>query len=201
MSWRSHRPADVPLFDWGDALRRARIARRQLRRRAAAIALGTALLGVTIVAPPAPRFVWNASASAPIGLYRVMLGAAVERGDMVVAWVPKPFRRLAAARRYLPENVPLVKRVAAVAGDEVCARGKFISVGGRMVAVRRTSDGRGRIMPQWTGCRILRAEELLLLIDGSPDSFDGRYFGVTGRDDIIGKARLIWTRPKDASDA
>ena len=44
--------------------------------------------------------VWNASASAPVGFYRVQAGGPIDRGDMVVAWTPEPARSLAARRRY-----------------------------------------------------------------------------------------------------
>src|SRR3546814_4238719 len=93
-------------------------------------------LGSTSVTAPRPRLVWNASASAPIGLYAVGAVAEVARGDMVIARLPGEFRMFAARRHYLPANVPLVKRVAAVPGDKVCAVGARIFVNGRLVASR-----------------------------------------------------------------
>lgn len=168
-----------------------RVVRRTGRVGALAlVVLGTGI-GVTLIVPPAPRLVWNVSASAPVGLYGVSPGAAVARGDMVVARVPLRWRRLAAVRRYIPENVPLVKRVAAGAGDRVCAIGAEIRVNGTRVAVRRAVDGHARTMPAWGGCVTLRDGMLLLLMD-APDSFDGRYFGPTAAGDIIGKARSLW---------
>lgn len=160
---------------------------------ATAVAFVGLVAGITgtLVATPVPRLVWNVSASAPRGLYTVAPGATVERGDMVIARVPLRWRRLAALRRYIPENVPLVKRVAATAGDRVCAVGAEIRVNGHRVAVRRSVDGRGLAMPAWSGCVTLDRETLFLLID-APDSFDGRYFGPTSRGDIVGKARLLW---------
>lgn len=152
-------------------------------------ALGCAL-AATIIVPPAPRLVWNVSASAPRGLYLVG-GDSVRVGDMVIARVPAPWRRLAAVRRYLPANVPLVKRVAARHGDRVCASGRRVLVNGRPIAERRALDGGGRPMPWWTGCFVLGEGALFLLMD-SPDSFDGRYFGPTRSDDIVGGARLLW---------
>jgi len=190
------RPAgrpDVPLLEWGDALRAAKLQRRKLARRAALIAIGGAILLASVVFPPAPRLVWNASASAPIGLYAVAPGSLAEPGDMVIARVPEPFRRLAATRHYLPINVPLVKRVAAAAGDEVCALGREIFIDGRLAAERRIADGAGRIMPMWAGCVRLRGRQLFLLTD-APVSFDGRYFGITDGADVVGKARLLWAR-------
>lgn len=156
--------------------------------------LVVAATGAVTIAPPKPRLVWNASASAPVGLYAVSPDAALARGDMVVAWVPAPARKLAASRGYIPLNVPLVKRVAAVPGDEICAAGESIFVAGRRAALRRAADGRGRPMPWWTGCRTLGSGEHLLLMAGAPHSFDGRYFGITKADEIVGKARPLWTR-------
>jgi len=185
----------LPLLAWGEQLRAAKLRRRFLRRRAAVMSGGIALLAVTIALPPAPRLVWNASASAPIGLYVVMPGTPVDAGDMVIAKVPDPWRMLAAKRRYIPANVPLVKRVAAVAGDEVCALGSDIFINGAWAASRRIADAKGRPMPWWRGCERLRGRQLFLLMPGSTASFDGRYFGVTEGALVIGKAQLLWAKP------
>jgi conjugative transfer signal peptidase TraF len=147
----------------------------------------------TLVFPPLPRLVWNASDSAPRGLYRVYPGALPGRSDIVIAWAPERYRLLAAERHYLPANVPLVKRVAALAGDRVCAAGRVIQVNGRQVAERLSVDGKGRAMPWWTGCRTLNQGEYLLLMD-APASFDGRYFGVSNAGQLVGKAVPLWTR-------
>ncbi len=164
------------------------------------VATGTVLvavlvvaLGATLVVPPRPWLVWNASASAPPGLYLVSDPSSVERGDMVIARIPLAFRNLAARRHYLPANVPLVKRVAAMSGDQICAKGRSISINGHWRVLRRDRDGQGRHMPAWTGCFTLREDALFLLMD-TPASFDGRYFGATTPADIVGKARLIWPR-------
>lgn len=194
MSRRTSRSGDLPLLAWGDQLRAKGASRRRIRRRAGALAALIGLVGLTIAAQPAPRLVWNASASAPIGLYSVSPGASPRAGDMVIAWVPEAARRVAAARRYIPINVPLVKRVAGVPGDEVCAFGNAISIEGRRVATRRQVDGMGRAMPWWNGCRTLRDGDYFLLMAGAPASFDGRYFGITHGRDIVGTARLLWSR-------
>ncbi len=184
----------LPVLAWGEQLRAAKLRRRVIRRRAAVLSIGITFLAVTIALPPAPRLVWNASASAPIGPYIVTPGAPVDRGDMVIAKVPDPWRMMAARRRYIPANVPLVKRVAAVAGDEVCALGEEIFVNGKWVAERRVADAKGRPMKSWSGCVRLRGRQLFLLISDSPTSFDGRYFGVTDGGLVVGKAQLLWAR-------
>lgn len=178
------------LARWSRALRDDRA---RLRRRAIPLALLGMGLAVTIALPPKPLLVWNASASAPIGLYSVARADGVEPGEMVIAWAPARDRRLAAERRYLPLGVPLVKRVAAIAGDEVCALGQEIFINGRWTAERRIGDARGRPLPWWTGCLRLHGGQLFLLMN-NPASFDGRYFGVTEGADVVGRARLIWRR-------
>lgn len=183
---------NLPLFAWGEALRRDRARRRLLRRRAALIAAGIAALNLTLVFPPAPRLLWNHSASAPIGLYLVSPGAPLVPGDMVVAWPPRPARALAASRHYLPAGVPLVKRVVGGAGDTVCARGDTVMLDGTVIARRLAADPSGRPLPHWEGCMRLRQGSYFLLMTLRPDSFDGRYFGATQERDIIGKARPLW---------
>lgn len=187
---------DLPLSRWGEEIRRSRVVRREQRSRSAAAAAATFTVTALIASmlwQPRPLLVWNASASAPVGLYLVASPQDVRAGEMVIAWTPGPARSLAAERRYLPSNVPLVKRVGAVAGDRVCAIGEAVWVNGRHVGARRDVDGAGRAMPAWTGCHDLLASEYFLLME-SPDSFDGRYFGVTRQEDLVGRAVLLWAR-------
>jgi len=194
MSRRERSGTATPLLDWGEQLRATKHKRRIIGRRVTITGIGITLLGLTMAFPPAPRLVWNASASAPIGLYAVTPGAPIDPGDMVIARVPDPWRMMAAQRRYIPANVPLVKRVAAVAGDEVCALGQEIFVNGTWVVERRVADASGRPMKWWSGCVRLRGRQLFLLMPGSPASFDGRYFGVTEGGLVVGKARLLCAR-------
>ena len=177
----------------GDALRTDRARRRKRLHLASATATLVAALGLTIAIAPRPRLLWNASASAPIGLWHVVPDAPSKRGGMVIVRLAEPWRSLAARRRYLPANVPLIKRIAAEPGDRVCAIGADIIVEGARIATRRQHDGAGRAMPHWQGCQVLRDGATLLLMD-DPASFDGRYFGPTARRDIIGRAYPLWLR-------
>jgi len=179
--------------EFGEQLRSGRLRRLRLCRRAIVIAGLVGVVGLTILFQPRPRVVWNASASAPIGLYWISAPHDLVAGDMVIAWVPAELRKLAAMRRYIPVNVPLVKRVAAAPGDQVCAQGNQIYINGSWVADRLPLDRRGRPMPWWEGCFQLRDGAVFLLMD-DPASFDGRYLGPTDRQDVIGRAKALWTR-------
>lgn len=174
----------------GRAQRRRRVRRRP--RTVLALALfGLGLIGLATLARPAPWLVWNASASAPIGLYRVLPGTPI-RGDLVLVRTPDSVRQLAAERGYLPQNVPLVKRVAAQGGDVVCAADDVISVNGRVVAERLARDRLGRPLPAWTGCQTLGPDDVFLLMEDVTGSFDGRYFGSVHRAAIIGRLAPLW---------
>lgn len=171
--------------------RRSAVAR--VVPRALPLAALIAGLGATILLSPRPLLVWNVSASAPRGLYVVRPDAPVGLGDMVLAWAPDTARALAARRHYLPGNVPLIKRVAAGAGDRICGHGATITVNGVAVATRLRRDRQHRPLPAWLGCRTLGEGEYLLLMPNA-ESFDGRYFGPTTRRAILGKVTPLWTR-------
>lgn len=171
----------------------AREPRRDGRKLLLLAAGAAAPLLATLLWRPPLLLLWNASASAPMGLYALRSGARIGRGDMVAAFAPARFRALASARGYLPAGVPLVKGIAALPGDEACACGAWLLVNGRLAARRLSADLRGRRIPWWHGCRRLRAGEYLLL-SSKRGSFDGRYFGPIGRSAILGKAVLLWRR-------
>lgn len=184
----------LPATACGEALRRVIEARRRRARRvriAIAAALAAVPCAVTVAVTPPILLVWNASASVPLGLYRVAPGAKIHRGDNVIASLREPYRTLAARRGYLPAGVPLVKAVAAIPGDGVCARGSTLSIAGKAAVVRKALDSKGRRLPAWRGCAHLRSGEYLLLGD-TGSSFDGRYTGPTRASDIIGRAVLLW---------
>jgi len=159
------------------------------------------LIGVAFVAAawfaPVPRIIWNASASAPIGLYRVDVSAVPVRGDLAVIQPPRDAARFMAERHYLPVGVPLLKHIAGLSGDRICRNGTAVTVDGITAAIARRADRLGRPLPEWRGCRIIRADEIFLL-NAAPDSLDGRYFGAMPASGLIGRAHPLLTR--DAPD-
>lgn len=142
---------------------------------------------------PPPRLVWNASESAPVGLYWLRRDSHLQVGDLVLAWLPETARMLAAERSYLPLNTPGVKRIAAVPGDVVCVRNDLVLINEALAARALRVDRSGRALTPWWGCRALEPGEIFLLNDASPASFDGRYFGPSYGRDIIGGLVPLWT--------
>ncbi|AWP59348.1 hypothetical protein B7P02_15580 [Bordetella bronchiseptica] len=166
-----------------------------LRARLAVVGLACGGL-LALLAPawmgPLPRLVYNPSDSAPRGFYAVE-PVAVQSGDWIVTRLPADVIRLAAERDYLPAGVPLLKRVAAVTGDQVCVRDAQVWINGAPRAAVRSVDRLGRPLQAWRGCRVLTAGELFLLNTARPASFDSRYFGPILRQAVYGQATPVWT--------
>jgi type IV secretory pathway protease TraF len=108
---------------------------------------GASALGISEFVRPMPRLVWNASASPPLGFYWVRSDQAASRGDFVLAALPEAARRLAAARGYLLAGVPVVKRVAALTGDVVCADSAIVVINDRVAAQTLLMDRQDRPIP------------------------------------------------------
>lgn len=143
--------------------------------------------------PIQPRLIWNVTASAPRGLYLLSSELTLRRGDLMLVRPPTWVRDFAARRGYLAAGVPLVKRIAALAGDRLCGTADAVWINGRAIARRHRRDGHQRPLPAWVGCKTLGpGDELLLMADVS-DSFDGRYFGPTPIANNLGHLTPLWT--------
>jgi type IV secretory pathway protease TraF len=92
--------------------------------------------------PVSPKFIWNASASVPIGLYALHPAGALHVTELVVA---RPPAALAAFldERYLAKGVPMLKRILALPGQTVCRTGHTITVDGVAMGDALDRDSRG----------------------------------------------------------
>src|SRR5665213_3120925 len=126
---------------------------------------------------PPLQVIYNASESAPRGWYRVTHPAQLRVGDYVVARLPEQIGMLAAARGYLPRSVPVLKQIAALAGQRVCVQHGTVTVGMQQFARTLDVDFSGRPLTAWRHCRLLLMGELFLLNPSAAGSFDSRYFG------------------------
>lgn len=157
----------------------------------AALAIGTIAVTATIAMP---RFlIWNASASAPLGLYAVQEVDQFRVGELLVATPPPEIEEFLVDGRYVPAGVPLIKHIAALPGQSICRIGNTITVDMRVVGQARKLDSKDRPLPYWQGCLTLASQQIFLMNTAVPDSLDGRYFGPFERANIIGRAVPIWT--------
>lgn len=154
---------------------------------------GTLVIGAPAFVPTGPKLIWNASASAPIGLYSVQRMEQLAVSDFVAVMPPDPIARMLDQRGYLPLGVLLIKRVAALPGQSVCRHGLKIAVDGIEMAEAQERDRLGRALPAWEGCRRIGDGEIFLLNWRHPDSLDGRYFGPLPQGAIIGRAIPLLT--------
>ena len=151
---------------------------------------GSSLLAASFADLGPPKFVWNASESVTKGLYQIT-DSPPKAGELVFVKLPEWAAFLANQRNYLPKNVPAIKRISGVYGDVVCRVGLNIFVNQYRIALAKSRDGSGRKLPQWSGCTVLKSDELFLLAD-HPNSFDGRYFGIVKASSVIGIAVPVW---------
>lgn len=147
-----------------------------------------------------PRLFYNPSGSAPVGWYWLVQKTGVNRGDYVLLTLPEAIRLMALERHYLPQNVPLLKQVFALAGDNVCLRNGQVAVNKIVVAEVQKTDSLGRPLPQNLMCRTLRSGEVFVLNPERSDSFDSRYFGHLRTDHVIGRAVPLWITGREGKE-
>jgi len=132
-------------------------------------------------------FRFNLTPSMPKGLYRIS-DAAPERGDLVTFCLDDPwFASLARERGYLRpgacpnELEPLLKAVVGTAGDHVYLTRGGVWLNGDLLpdSEIRFEDSLQRPLPP-TALRSGRIppDMALVMSNGHPGGFDGRYFGL-----------------------
>jgi conjugative transfer signal peptidase TraF len=149
-------------------------------------------LALTFGRAAPPLYMWNASASVPVGLYRLQSTDERYVSELVAVMPPEPLATFLADGNYLPRGVPLLKHVLALPDQTVCRDGLTVRVDTVAMGVARESDGRRRPLPTWQGCRVIGSGELFLMNWQSADSLDGRYFGPIPASAVIGRAHPVW---------
>ena len=175
------------------------------RLRARLVLAGLSVCGLAALAwasfvHPLPRLTYNPSDSVAVGWYRVdplghgsdSLPRPLSVGSIVLTTLPPEAATLAAQRGYLPTRVPLLKRVGAMAPQEVCIADGSVRIDGVPSAAVLPADRWGRPLPSWQQCRQLQPGELFLLSVTNPASFDSRYFGPVSAAAVIGVAHPVW---------
>ena len=154
-----------------------------------------AVAATTLITVPV-KLVWNASASVPVGLYRISKTDAPQIGDLVLIRPSEPVARFMAKRQYVGPRTPLLKQVVAVPGQQVCRIGMRIIIEGNYRGSALSHDRTGRLLPVWQGCHTLQSGQLFLMNPAVPNSLDGRYFGPTVATAVIGRAIPLFKRSR-----
>lgn len=139
------------------------------------------------------NFVVNVTASVPRGIYRLVPGE-IQRGDLVKACLPDLWEvREALGRHYLMKGVcpsgtsPVLKHVAALAGDAVVISETGIAVNGKLIlgSKPKERDSNGEPLPVMSYAGILKSGEYVLVSENDPRGFDSRYLGVMRLPDAV----------------
>src|ERR1700761_66587 len=138
------------------------------------------------------HYIWNASNSVPTGLYRVQSATRLTVTELVVIRPPDLLAVFLDLNDYLPDGVPMLKRVLALPGQTVCRIGLKIAVDGIDVGEALERDRRGRPLPVWQGCQVIENGDVFVMNWQSADSLDGRYFGPLSASAVIGRAGAVW---------
>jgi conjugative transfer signal peptidase TraF len=120
---------------------------------------------------------FNRTPSEPLGLYVRAPRAPVRVGSLVAFPAPAAAFPYADRREGFLHETPILKAVAALAGDHVCTLGGVLTINGVRRATIASRDRQGVLLPHWTGCRRLAAGEAFVFSNRVPNSFDSRYFG------------------------
>lgn len=157
------------------------------------IVAGILLMGVAVTAGMRV----NSTRSFPIGIYWTVRSRP-KKGDMVfvkVEGIP-----IEPDRGYI--NVAwspvkhLLKRLVGVSGDRVTVDHFGVEVNGVCIpnSAPLTRDGAGRSLLAWLVTDyVLGPDEVLIMSDANPHSFDSRYFGPVPQRMIESVVIPIWT--------
>ena len=145
----------------------------------------------------------NTTASLPKGLYHTTKQHHTFTRGSIVTLCPgnNTFFQMAYQRGYIqngecPGNFrPLIKPVAAVAGDLVIINAQGIQVNQHWLSnsTPLAKDSHGRpLKALQAGSYRVKPGEVWLISSYSPKSFDSRYFGPVSEKQIISTAQPVW---------
>jgi Type IV secretory pathway, protease TraF len=137
-----------------------------------------------------------------VGLYAISVKTPVSRAGLVVVCLQGSLAARGRARGYLAAgscsngSSPILKQVAATAGDEVELRGDGLAVNSQVIDRSQLlgEDTLGRPLEALPlGRSVVREGEIWVLGVHRARSWDSRYFGPIPVSSIVGVARPILT--------
>lgn len=171
---------------------------RRVTRRVVTVGLAAGVaMAVAALTPAIPLLLLNRTPSEPPGVY-LRVGDTPSRGDIIAFRTPPAAFPYADARMAYLHHRPLLKAVAAAAGDEVCTTSGSLVINRMERAPIAVQDGQGRALPRWRGCRRLAAGEVFVFSARVPNSFDSRYYGPVAAGAVLGVYRLLASLPEPA---
>lgn len=127
---------------------------------------------------PVPKiFVYNRTASLPVGWYLILPSQSYQLGDIVVFQAPEKAKELAIQRGWFSEGELMMKRIGALENMSyrIDENGQFY-VEKTYMGQTAIADRYNRPMPQLRGTFTV-GPGTFLPVSKNPNSFDGRYYG------------------------
>lgn len=159
------------------------------------------LLTIAVVLAAAAGAKINLSESFPLGLYWDTRTVAKKEDLVYFAPPATPVFELAKSRGYIDPNLfggyqPMIKRIVAESGDIISVTDQGVIVNGSLIPNTRplVVDLTGRQLPYYRISNYqLPADEVFLISDLTPISFDARYFGPIKKRRIRCAIQPLWT--------
>ncbi len=135
--------------------------------------------------------VYNATPSVPEGFYRYA-GQEAGIGQIILFKTP-PIVLDYTARYFNAKPVPhFLKPVVAGEGDHVCFQDGSFYVNGKLLNAVQDRDSSGNALPVWKECRDLKDGEYFVYSARVKNSFDSRYYGPVGKNDVVGVFKSVF---------
>jgi conjugative transfer signal peptidase TraF len=144
----------------------------------------------------------NTTPSYPLGIY-IMTDAPIEKGTLVI-FCPTDSPAFYQAREwgyigagFCPGGYGyMIKKIMAAKNDKVEISAAGVSINGELLPNSNPmdTDSEGKPLPNIeVNIAALDDHSVLLMSDYNPKSFDGRYFGLMDKSQIISAIRPVWT--------
>lgn len=165
---------------------------KSLKSKTVFVVLNIAILGAILNYEHKPKYLYNPTESAPIGWYKVETPNDLIVGDLVAAYLPQSAEDLAVRRHYLPPNTTVIKTIWAGPGDQYCVSEGRLRIDGKTELSILPFDSQSRALPALPdGCHRVSDDHYMLISELAENSFDARYFGEIGKQDIVGRVRFL----------
>ena len=140
-----------------------------------------------------PIIYYNNSSSIPKGFYySTDFNGILQRGDIVVFNPPSEVAQLAYDRGYLSTGHPMIKKVAAVCGDEVSICKDSLFVAGICMGSISSMDSEGRELQAYPYNHYIVNEDEFIAIGTHKKSWDSRYYGPIPVGRVITKVKPLY---------
>lgn len=133
-------------------------------------------------------FINQLTPSMPEGWYFTYPVRNYVKGDDVVFIPGKVIEDYILARKWLPEHIPLIKKIVGVPGDFLCIRNQMVFVNGQKIAEVSRADNKGNLLPEFKFCAAIPEEQYFMQGVANEHSFDSRYYGLIHKAQMMSKA-------------